>query len=80
MVMKAPATAAHPHQEIRTVTAAELTPETLIDSTRLPGVLHRDPADRILAATVRHHGFTLVTQDRKLLESAKQGYLNVRTS
>jgi PIN domain nuclease of toxin-antitoxin system len=54
-----------------------LTPKILIESTRLPGDLHRDPSDRILAATAREHGLTLVTRDRELLRYARKGHLRV---
>jgi PIN domain nuclease of toxin-antitoxin system len=33
----------------------------------LPGTLHDDPADRIIAATALIHGLKLVTKDRKLI-------------
>ena len=33
----------------------------------LPEPFHADPADRILVATARRHGFQLVTGDRKIL-------------
>ena len=33
----------------------------------LPGELHRDPADRLLVATARVHGLTLLTADERLL-------------
>jgi PIN domain nuclease of toxin-antitoxin system len=45
----------------------ELTPEIAIESTRLPGEFHRDPADRIIVATARTYSCHLVTSDRKLL-------------
>lgn len=35
-------------------------------STRLPGSFHADPADRIIVATTRSLGATLVTKDDKL--------------
>lgn len=57
---------------------ADLSARVLLESTRLPGSLHRDPADRILAATAREYGLTLVTRDGRLLDYAKQGHLNVR--
>ena len=50
------------------VQIAPLEPEIAIASTRLPFETHADPADRILVATVRHLGATLVTADRALLE------------
>lgn len=33
----------------------------------LPGDFHKDPADRILTATARLHGLSIITGDRKLL-------------
>jgi PIN domain nuclease of toxin-antitoxin system len=56
------------------VKLADLSPEIAVASTRLPWEIHGDPADRILAATARHLGATLVTADRQLLEYARQGY------
>ncbi|MCB1127258.1 MAG: type II toxin-antitoxin system VapC family toxin [Verrucomicrobiae bacterium] len=49
-------------------------PESRLDSRiaaeayRLPGEFHRDPADRILVATARLEGWTLVTADRRILD------------
>lgn len=45
-----------------------LSPEIAIDSTRLPGQLHGDPADRILVATAARLGARLMTADRRLIE------------
>ncbi len=45
----------------------ELTPEIALESTRLPGGFHRDPADQIIVATARVHGCPLVTSDEKIL-------------
>ena len=50
-----------------------LEPEIAVESTRLPFEMHADPADRILVATARHLGATLVTADGALLEMARQG-------
>ena len=55
-----------------------LTTQILIESTRLPGNIHRDPSDRLLAATAREHGLTLITRDSLLLQYAQQGHLNAR--
>jgi PIN domain nuclease of toxin-antitoxin system len=41
-----------------------------LESTRLPGKLHRDPADRFLVALARRLGVELVTSDEKLLSYA----------
>jgi PIN domain nuclease of toxin-antitoxin system len=57
---------------------ADLTALVLLESTRLPGDIHRDPADRILIATAREYGLTLVTRDWRILDYAKQGYLKAR--
>jgi len=56
------------------VKLAPLAPEIAVASTRLPFEMRPDPADRILAATARHLGATLVTADGALLEFAKQGH------
>ncbi|SPF51566.1 PilT protein domain protein [Syntrophobacter sp. SbD1] len=52
----------------------ELTPEIAIQSTRLPGKFHRDPADQIIVATARVYDCPLVTSDSKVLE-----YIHVDT-
>lgn len=54
---------------------AEMPPAVLIDSAFLPGSVLRDPADRIIAATARAYGFTVVTRDGPLLDYAKAGHL-----
>ena len=54
-----------------------LSPEIAVASTRLPGMLHADPADRILAATVRHVNALLVTEDQRLLDYGAAGHLRV---
>jgi len=56
------------------LTLVPLEPEIAVASTRLPFEMHADPADRILVATARHLGATLVTADGALLEFAKQGH------
>ena len=55
----------------------ELTVSVLIASNQLPGEIHGDPADRILAATARDRDLTLVTHDTPLLRYARQGHLKV---
>lgn len=54
-----------------------LSPAIAIESTRLPGALHRDPADRILIATARSLGAAVVTCDERMLAYAKQGHIKV---
>jgi PIN domain nuclease of toxin-antitoxin system len=53
---------------------APLDLEIAVASTRLPFEMHADPADRILVATARHLGATLVTADGALLDLAGSGY------
>ncbi len=53
---------------------ARLEPEIAVESTRLPWEMHADPADRILVATARHLGATLVTADVALLKMAGKGH------
>lgn len=52
-----------------------LSPEIAVASTRLPGALHSDPANRMIAATARHFGSTLITADGLLLSYGKHGHL-----
>jgi PIN domain nuclease of toxin-antitoxin system len=47
---------------------AELTIDILIQCCELPSPFHGDPADQIIAATVRHHNGCLITKDQKLLD------------
>lgn len=54
-----------------------LTPNIAIQSSRLPGEIHGDPADRILAATARSTDRILLTKDHKLLDYGEQGYISV---
>lgn len=54
---------------------AALEPEIAVASTRLPFTMHPDPADRILVATARHLGATLITADESLLRLGRQGHL-----
>ncbi len=58
------------------IALCELTAETLLQSWFLPGTLNKDPADRILAATAREYGLTVITRDRALLAYADQGHLS----
>lgn len=54
---------------------APLTPAILIDSSFLPKVHLRDPADRMMAATARALGCPLMTRDRALLDYAQAGWM-----
>jgi PIN domain nuclease of toxin-antitoxin system len=56
---------------------AEMSPDLLIASSWLPGKPPKDPTDRIIAATARELGATLITRDRALLEYGEQGHMAV---
>lgn len=43
-----------------------LSPQVAVESTQLPGIFHRDPADQIIVATARLYGCPLVTMDQKI--------------
>lgn len=58
------------------VAMASLSAEVLMDSSFLPGAPPRDPADRIIAATAREHGYTVMTRDAALLAYAREGHLS----
>ena len=46
-----------------------ITPQIAVLSTRLPGDFHGDPADRLIGATARAEGMTLVTRDEPMRKS-----------
>jgi len=55
---------------------AGLTPEMLVSSNFLPSSAHKDPADRIIIATARENGMTIMTRDQKILDYAQHGHVN----
>lgn len=56
---------------------APLTARAAIAAATLPGDLHGDPADRLLIATARDIGATLVTRDSNIIAYAKAGHVQV---
>ena len=56
---------------------ADMSPDLLIASSYLPGKPPKDPTDRIIAATARDLGATLITRDRALLDYGAQGHVAV---
>jgi PIN domain nuclease of toxin-antitoxin system len=63
--------------EVPGMRLADMPPELLIASSYLPGDPPRDPADRIIVATARDLGATLITRDRALLGYGEQGHVSV---
>jgi PIN domain nuclease of toxin-antitoxin system len=56
---------------------ADMAPDLLIAASFLPGKAPRDPADRIIVATARDLGATLITRDRALIDYAEQGHVKL---
>ena len=63
--------------EVSGVRLAEMSPDLLIASSYLPGKPPKDPTDRIIAATARELGATLITRDQALLDYGAQGHVAV---
>lgn len=57
---------------------APVEPEIAVDSVRLPGSFHADPADRLIVATARHWSAPLLTADDAILAYGAHGH--VRTA
>lgn len=60
--------------ELTGIKLAPITPDIACACADLPAQFHGDPADRLIAATARSEGMTLMTHDRALLALAKQGH------
>ena len=52
-------------------------PAVAIDSVRLPGEFHANPADRLIIATAHQWRIPLATADRAIVDYAAGGYLRV---
>ncbi|MDD5295546.1 MAG: type II toxin-antitoxin system VapC family toxin [Rhodocyclaceae bacterium] len=52
-----------------------LSPRIAVDSTRLPGNFHGDPADRMIVSSARVSQATLLTNDGKILGYASLGHV-----
>lgn len=61
-------------EEIEAVRIVALDAGTAVESTRLPGEFHKDPADRMIVALARHVNAELITADEKIT-----AYRHVRT-
>lgn len=59
------------------IVLAPIEPAIAVDSVRLPGQLHGDPADRFIIATARNAGLSLLTADQAILEYGAQGHVMV---
>lgn len=61
-------------QAIQGVALLPLTASIVLDSSRLPGSFHGDPADRMIVTTARSENAPLVTADQRI-----RAYHHVRT-
>jgi len=52
-----------------------LSVDIALESTILPGIFHKDPADQIIVASARHCNMTLLTADRRIIS-----YQHVKTN
>ena len=59
------------------ISLVPITPEMAIESSRLPGKFHGDPTDRIIVATARILGATLMSHDKQIIMYGKKKYLKV---
>lgn len=57
------------------IAEAALSADILIASSYLPGIPHGDPFDRVILATARERGLTILTRDRKILAYAEAGHV-----
>ncbi|MES9862900.1 MAG: type II toxin-antitoxin system VapC family toxin [Candidatus Thiodiazotropha sp. LLP2] len=53
-------------ESIEGVVFVSVDSDVAVQSVRLPGEFHPDPADRIIVALARHHSVPLVTADAKI--------------
>lgn len=57
------------------VEMADMSPSILMRSSFLPLSPLHDPADRIIVATARAHGYRVMTRDRPILDYAAAGHV-----
>jgi len=59
------------------IRAINLSTQIITESVNLPGDFHSDPSDRLIVASARVNGATLVTQDQQIQKYGKNGYIKV---
>ncbi len=57
------------------ISMLDLPIDVVLESTRLPGSFHKDPADRFIIATARVRNLVLVTGDKAIIDYATSGYV-----
>ena len=61
--------------DINGLSIKDISPEVAAESVSLMDDFHGDPADRIIVATAKCLGATLLTRDQKILNWAKLGHI-----
>lgn len=61
--------------DVARLTVQPLSIDILVDSSFLPELPHKDPADRIIIATARANNLAIVTRDRRILAYSAAGYV-----
>ncbi|NOY84975.1 MAG: type II toxin-antitoxin system VapC family toxin [Nitrospirae bacterium] len=56
---------------------APMSPKIAIESSRLPGKFHGDPADRLIVSTARILDATLMTRDKEIISYGAQKYVKI---
>lgn len=54
-----------------------INPNIAVDSVKLPGAFHADPADRLIVATARHWNAPLITADAAIINYGEAGHVEV---
>ncbi|MCX7115895.1 MAG: type II toxin-antitoxin system VapC family toxin [Gammaproteobacteria bacterium] len=54
-----------------------LSPEIAVESCHLPEYSFGDPSDRLIIATARHQGLTLLTRDERIIAYGQLQYISV---
>jgi PIN domain nuclease of toxin-antitoxin system len=62
---------------LKGIVLVPIEPSIAVDSVRLPGDFHSDPADRLIIATARHLAIPLLTADRAINAYGANGYVGV---
>ena len=62
--------------ELTHIQLSPLTPPIAAESCHLPGKFHDDPADRMIVATARVEGLTVVTRDARILAYSENKYIS----
>lgn len=60
---------------VRGLSTKDISPEIAAESVLLMDDFHGDPVDRIIVATAKIYGATLLTRDKKILDWAKSGHI-----